>query len=602
MGNHGLLFDTLIFLLATVVFVPIAKKFGLGSVLGYLLAGVVIGPWGLSIIVNAQVILNFAEFGVVLLLFLIGLELNPNRLWTMRRSILGMGGVQVIATSVVLTAIALAFGLYWKSAVVIALGLSLSSTAIVLQILIEKNLLSSPAGNNGFSILLFQDIAVIPMMALIPLLSSGQAEISTQEPVIAALKVVAAVIGIVLGGRYLIRPIFRLIAGSRIPEVFTAFSLLLVIGIALLMQAVDMSMALGTFLAGVLLAESEYRHQLESDIEPFKGLLLGLFFISVGMSIDFGLLLQRPGLILGLVLGLIVVKMIVLFILGRVYKNPPGQNYFFSFVLSQGGEFAFVLFSIASSYSILTAETTSIMVATVALSMMTTPLLMIINEKWIAPRFVTLSTEPAADVFDEDNPVIIAGFGRVGQIVARLLHANKIPTTVIDHSPEHIERVRKFGFKIFYGDASRLDLLHAAGLEKAKLLIIAIDDRQATNLTASLVKQNFPHVTILARAWDMIHAYELLDLGVNIFERETFESALNLGEQALKEIGFNAYYAKRAALKFRRYDYQTLNEMYEIHKDEEQFINRSLKAREELEKLFEADAIELEKKSESGWG
>ena len=368
------------------------------------------------------------------------------------------------------------------------------------------------------------------------------------------------------------------------------------------MQAVDMSMALGTFLAGVLLAESEYRHQLESDLEPFKGLLLGLFFISVGMSIDFGLLFSHPWLIFGIVLALVTIKFLVLFLLGKRTAIPPSQNFFFAALLSQGGEFAFVIFSIATTLTILPPEVSGILIVAVALSMITTPLLLIINEKILIPKFAAQISQQQDDIIDELNPVIIAGFGRFGQIIARLLHASKIPATVIDHSPENIERVRQFGFKVFYGDATRLELLKSAGIENAKLVVLAIDDWEAMTHIAKILKQEYPKLKVIARAWDMIHAYELMDHGVTVIERDTFESALQLGERALQALGYGAFRAKQAAYKFRQHDIAAFYEIYKVHKDEAQLITRSQEAREDLEKLFEVDEMEINKDQDSAWG
>lgn len=601
MDEHGFLFNALMYLAAAVIAVIFAKRMGLGSVLGYLIAGIIIGPWGLRIITNVDDILHFAEFGVVLLLFIIGLELNPKRLWSMRKPIIGIGGTQVLLTTVVIFALALLFKLPWNVALVAAMGLSLSSTAIALQTLTEKNLLSTPAGNAGFSTLLFQDIAVIPMLALIPLLGASPEVSDGTNSWLATLKVIAAITFIVAGGRYLIRPVFRTIANARSREIFTAFSLLLVIGIALLMQAVNMAMALGTFLAGVLLAESEYRHQLEADIEPFKGLLLGLFFISVGMSIDFGLLLNNPTTIIILVVLLIVFKMAVLYGMGRYFKIPPSQNFFFAALLSQGGEFAFVLFGVATDFAAMDNDIAGTLILVVALSMLLTPLLLIINDNWIEPRFANLEEEPKVDIQVEDSQVIIAGFGRFGQIVARLLHANKIPTTIIDHNPNHIERVKKFGFKVFYGDVTRVDLLRAAEADKAKLIVMAIDDHTSSQYAIKNIKKHFPHLTILSRAWDLLHAYDLMDQGIDLFERETFDSALHLGEKTLQQLGYGAHRAHRAAQKFRIHDLDVMTELHKIHKDQEQAISLTQAASKEIERLFATDERMLAENRERGW-
>jgi glutathione-regulated potassium-efflux system ancillary protein KefC len=602
MDQHGLLINTLVYLAAAVVAVPIAKRLGLGSVLGYLIAGVVIGPFGLRLITNVEDILHFAEFGVVLLLFLIGLELNPRRLWGLRKSIIGVGGAQVVSTTLLILGFGMMLGFDWKVSLVAAMGLSLSSTAIALQTLTEKSLMTTPAGNNTFSVLLFQDIAVIPILALLPLLGVEAADAGSGNPLLDTAKVIAVIAAIVVGGHYLIRPVIRYIANTKLPEIFTAFSLLLVIGIALLMQSVDMSMALGTFLAGVLLADSEYRHELETDIEPFKGLLLGLFFISVGMSIDFGLLLQRPGLILALVGGLIAAKMVVILTLGRVLGMLTSQNLMFAFLLAQGGEFAFVIFSVANSFGALDPAIGDVLVAAVALSMLSTPLLMIIHARIVEPRFANLGEQREADVIaNREPPVIIAGFGRFGQIIARLLHANGIATTIIDHNPQQIDRVREFGYKVFYGDASRMDLLHAAGADQARLLILALDDRDAMHDTIAAARQHFPGLKILARAWDMVHAYELLDLGVTVFERETFESALSLGESALVELGFGAYRAKKLSHTFKRQDLKTLYAMHAVHQDQEKLISVRQEANEEMGRKFEVDEQLLQEAEEQDW-
>jgi glutathione-regulated potassium-efflux system ancillary protein KefC len=605
MDNHSILFDSLIYLSAAVLAVPLAKRLGLGSVLGYLLAGVGIGPWGLKLVTDAEAILHFAEFGVVLLLFLIGLELNPTRLWNMRKPILGLGGSQVLISMLLITLVGVVFGLSWQTALVAGMGLSLSSTAIALQTMTEKNLLATRAGNSGFSILLLQDIAVIPMLALIPALGVSTVSSSAEEAEwLDVVIVLVVMLAIIFVGRFLTRPLFRLIAGANSREIFTAFSLLLVIGIAMIMQSIDMSMALGSFMAGVLLAESEYRHQLESDIEPFKGLLLGLFFIAVGMSVDFGLLLTSPWLIIGLTAGLIALKTGVLLLLARLFKLPVSQHAFFAFVLSQGGEFAFVLFGAATGFAAMPKELADLLIVVVAFSMLTTPLLLIINERFIEPRFANIDAIPEDTIPEntQDNPVVIAGFGRFGQIVGRLLHANKIGTTIIDHNPNQIERLRQFGFKVFYGDASRLDLLRAAGLQQTRLFVLAIDDRESGLHTVDLVRKHFPHVRILARAWDLIHVYQLKDHGVQVIERETFDSALRLGESVLVDLGYERHRAHRAAQRFRAYDNELIEELYQVHHDHGQVISISRQARDEIERLLQEDETVISSENDSrGW-
>ncbi len=602
MNEHGLLFNAFVYLLAAVIAVPLSKRLGFGAVLGYLLAGVVIGPWVLGLIRETEDILHFAEFGVVLLLFAIGLELNPKRLWAMRKPILGLGAAQVIISTVLLTAIGKAFGLELPVAVVAAMGLSLSSTAMALQLLTERNLLPTPAGHSGFSVLLFQDIAVIPMLAVIPLMGVDTSDIGNGFDWLALFEAISVILLIIVGGRLALRPVLRLIAATELREVFTAFSLLLVIATALLMQAVGMSMALGAFLAGVLLAESEYRHALESDIEPFKGLLLGLFFIAVGMSIDFGILLRDPVLIAGLALGLIVIKAIVLFVLGRVYGLPSRQLPLFALVLSQGGEFAFVLFGVAQTFGVFPAAITDTLIVTVALSMLTTPLLMVVNDRYITPRLDHRPAPPMDAMEDRGHPVIIAGFGRFGQIVGRLLHANGIDATVLEHDPDHIETLRRFRFKVYYGDACRLDLLRAAGADSAKLLVIAIDEREGALRLAELARQHFPHLHIIARAWDVSHVFELLEQGITTTERETFEGALRLGEEALKRLGFTAWRAKQAAHRFRAHDEETLSELYQHYHDEFDLrIRISADARARLREIMQSDEEDLSSRTDREW-
>ncbi len=600
MDEHHLLLNAIIYLAATVMVVPLAKRLGLGSVLGYLVAGTLIGPWALGLIDNVDDIRHFAEFGVVMLLFIIGLELNPKRLWALRRPILGVGGAQVVLTTILLSVIIFTFGLSFNVSMVVAMGLSLSSTAIALQSLKERNLMATHAGSSTFSVLLFQDIAVIPMLALLPLLGAATTgdDGSWWIGVLSAVGMVAAII---VGGHYLTRPIFRYIARTRLREVFTAFALLLVFGIAMLMAVVDMSMALGAFLAGVLLAESEYRHELEVEIEPFKGLLMGLFFISVGMSINFGLLMVEPVLLLSLVLLLIVAKGVVLWGVSHFCTIPVSQRSLFVFLLSQGGEFAFVLFNVATDSGVLASATSDRLIVVVALSMVTTPLLLILYERVIAPRYINLDQPQQDDAIDDDkNPVIIAGFGRFGRTVGRLLHANGVPTTILDHDPDQIESVRRFGYKVYYGDASRHATLEAAGAANAKLLIIAIDDQEMALQVVDQVNQHFPHIDILARADDNGHAYELMRRGVELFRREYYASALELGEDALKRLGFGAYRAKQAANIFNDYDQALLQELY-ITEASEVRRSLSLQTREQLERVLTADAEELSRSNREGW-
>lgn len=599
MTEYGLLQNAIVYLSASVIAVPIMKRLGLGSVLGYLAAGTAIGPWGFGFVKNVEDIRHFAEFGVVLLLFIIGLELKPKTLWTMRRSIIGTGGSQLLFTSILLLLIGLALGYSFNTSLVVAMGLSLSSTAIALQSLKERNLLATHAGNSTFSVLLFQDIAVIPILALLPALGVVVAD-SGDSAWLGLLKAVGVIAAIVVGGHYLTRPIFRYIANTGMREIFTAFSLLLVFGISLLVNAVGMSMALGAFLAGVLLAESEYRHELEVEIEPFKGLLMGLFFISVGMSIDFGLLLKDPLIILALVVLLVLVKGAVLWLLAKAAKIPKSQSSLFVFLLSQGGEFAFVIFSVASGSGVLQQATVDYLVVIVALSMLSTPFLLLLYQHVIAPRFINLDQPPEPDAIEEDNPVIIAGFGRFGRTVGRLLHANGIATTILDHDPDQIETIRRFGYKVYYGDASRYEILHAAGADKAKLLIITIDDADAVLDIIDQVQKHFPNLTIITRARNNGHVYEILQRGVSLFRRELYESALQLGEEALKQLGFGAYRSKTATQVFHAYDKKLLRELHKTEAPEDRRL-LSLQAREDIEQILTADAEEIAKDNRQGW-
>jgi len=601
MEDHALLFNALIYLLAAVIAVPLSKRVGLGSVLGYLIAGAVIGPWGIGLITNVEDILHFSEFGVVLLLFVIGLELDPRRLWAMRRSILGVGGAQMLLTALLLGCVALLFQVSWQTALIGALGLALSSTAIALQTLTETGKLNTRAGQSGFAVLLFQDIAVIPLLAILPLLAV-QSTAAAGSGINNAAQAFAVIGAIILLGRYLVSPLLRFIAATGLREIFTAFSLLLVIGISLLVNSVGLSMALGAFLAGVVLADSEYRHALEIDIEPFKGLLMGLFFISVGMSVDLGLLTHSPLLILGLVFALVAIKFATLALLGRLTGLALDQNLFFAILLSQGGEFGFVLFAAATQLQVIESAITDYLIVVVTLSMVSTPLLMMFFERVLEPKLLMPSSRSDYDVESQNNPVIIAGFGRFGQIVGRLLHTNQIGTTILDYDPKQVAVLRKYGFKVFYGDASRIDLLRAAGASTAQVLVLATDDRDQILDIVDGVKKEFPHLKIVARAWDMLHAHELLRRDVTLFQRETFAAALNLGEGVLREIGFGAYQAKQAALRFQAYDQKTLQELFVTHRDEPKEHPPYQHAQDGVEELFEADEDTLKSQRDESWG
>ncbi len=589
--EHDVLVNALVYLAAAVVAVPVAKRLGLGAVLGYLLAGIAIGPWGLGLIREVETILHFAEFGVVLLLFVIGLELEPQRLWSLRRSIFGWGSAQVAGVSAVLALAAVLLGVAWQTALIAALGLSLSSTAIALTTMQERNLIPTPAGQAGFSILLFQDIAAIPMIALVPLL--GVADSHAGGGWAGAAKAVAVIAGVVVAGRFLVRPLLRFIAATGMREIFTAFALLLVISISLLMSYAGMSMALGAFMAGVLLADSEYRHALETDLEPFKGLLLGLFFIAVGMSVDFGVFLAQPLRILLLAAGFLALKLLVLWLLAGSFNMAGRQRVLFAFLLSQGGEFAFVVFGAAASARVFDPATANILVLVVALSMVATPLLLILYDRVLEPRWQGRKKR-AADTIDENRGhVIIAGFGRFGQIVGRLLHANQVPLTMLDHDPDNVDTLRRFGFHVFYGDATRTDLLHAAGAARARALVLSIDGVEDSLKLAAAVRAEFPDLPILARARNVTHYYQLMDLGVTVIERETFDSALMLGRRVMEELGFGAYLARQAAMRFREHNVKSVLDVYPYYKDSEQYVSMARRAREELNAMFERDFVAM---------
>ena len=600
--EHSLLTNALVYLAAAVVAVPLSKRLGMGTVLGYLAAGILIGPYGLKLIANVEDALHFAEFGVVLLLFLIGLELEPDRLWALRRPIFGWGGAQVILVAAALFGAALLAGINWKLALIAGLGLSLSSTAIALASLEERNLMPTPAGQAGFAILLFQDIAAIPMIAIVPLLGIPDEAGSSGNFWLATFKVVGVLAGIIVGGRYLVRPLLQVIARTDTREIFTAFALLLVIAIGLLMQWIGMSMALGAFMAGVLLADSEYRHALETDLEPFKGLLLGLFFIAVGMSVDFAVFLAHPWLILGLVAGFLLIKTAVLYILSRVFGMARGQHLQFALLLSQGGEFAFVVFGAAATARVFSDDTASTLVVVVALSMVVTPLVLMAYDK-LSARQEGAGAKPEADAIEpNEDHVIVAGFGRFGQIVGRFLNANGVKLTVLDHDPDQIEVLRRFGFKVFYGDATRADLLRAAGAARARALVVAIDDIEDSLDLVETVRREWPELQIFARARNVTHWYQLMDRGVTMIERETFESALQLGRTVLTTgLGHNAYRIRQAALKFRKHNIANVQAVYPYYKDREQYVSIAKRAREELEEMIARDRRAQEGETRHDW-
>jgi glutathione-regulated potassium-efflux system ancillary protein KefC len=586
--------NSLIYLGAAVLVVPLSRALGLGSIIGYLAAGIAIGPWGLGLVTNVDDILHFAEFGVVLMLFLVGLELEPRRLWSLRRPIFGWGSAQVVGCAALLFAAAMLAGASWRVALVASLGLALSSTAIALQVMGERNLLPTSAGQAGFSILLFQDVAAIPILALLPLLA-GTADVDAGDGWIGALKIVAVVAGIILGGRLVIRPLLRWIAKSKTPEIFTAASLLLVVAIAALMQLVGLSMALGAFLAGVLLAESEYRRELETDIEPFKGLLLGLFFIAVGMSIDFGVILRSPGLMAAIVLGLLVLKAVVIYTVARLMRLPVQDRPVFTLLLAQGGEFAFVVFQAAAGSQVLSAETASLLIGAVAISMLLSPLLLVAIDRLLMPRFMAGHARVLEELSEPQHaPIIIAGFGRYGQIIGRLLNAQGLAATVLDHDADMIEAARSFGYKVFYGDASRLDLLRTAGAAEARVLVIAVDDIRQSLAIVRLAQEHFPQLEIVARARDVTHWNELRDLGVMRVERELFESSLRSGRTVLEVLGYAPGEARRQAMRFRRHNVALFEAMYPHHKDRAKIIAVVKQGRAQLEEQMARERAERE--------
>lgn len=613
MHGDGFFFSAFVYLAAAVIAVPLAKRLGLGSVLGYLVAGIVIGPFGLGLVgEEGQDVMAFAEFGVVMMLFLIGLELQPRRVWQLRAPILGLGGLQLVVTAVALAGIGLAAGFGFRAGLAAGLILALSSTAIVLQTLNEKGLMRTAGGQSAFSVLLFQDLAVIPLLALLPLLApSGVAAaghgdalawIDTLPAWNRALVVLGAVAIIVVGGRYPLRVAFRAIARTGVREVFVAAALLLVIGIALLMELVGLSPALGTFLAGVVLADSEYRHELESDIEPLKGLLLGLFFIAVGVAIDFRLILERPGTIASLTAGLMIAKFVVLIGLARLFRLGTDQGVLFAAALAQGGEFAFVLFSFAGQTGVLEPAVTGPLVAVVALSMALTPLVLLVNERLIQPRFGTRErTARPADVIEEENRVIVAGFGRFGSIVGRLLTANGVGTTVLDVDSDRVELLRRLGLRVFYGDATRYDLLASAGAARAELLVLALDDPAEIRNLVRTARKHFPNLTILARAFDRPDLYELVDDGVVHAYRDTLDTSLRMGVDALRLLGFRAYQAQRAAQRFRRDDEAATRELGGLRHDRRRYLTVARERIAELERVLRAEIDDREDTRDLGW-
>ena len=594
---------SLIYLGAAVLAVPLARLLGLGSIIGYLAAGIAIGPWGLGLVTDPKAMLSFAEFGVVLMLFLVGLELEPRRLWALRRPIFGWGSVQLFGSAAVMAGLAFAAGVDWRLAAVAGLGLGMSSTAIGLGVLNERNLMATTAGRNVLSVSLLQDVAAIPILALLPLLAVAGAA-SDGGGWLGAAKALGVITAIIFGGRLLLRPALRWIARSKTPEIFTAAALLLVVATAALMHGVGLSMALGAFLAGVLLAESEYRRELETDIEPFKGLLLGLFFIAVGMSIDFAVVARNPGLVAAVVAGFLVVKGAVVWAMARAMPVPLAERPVFVILLAQGGEFGFVVFQAALGAQVIDPESASLLLAAVAMSMLLTPLLLVLSDRLLAPRLAARAAGPQMDEIAEEQhaPVIICGFGRYGQIVGRLINAAGLSATVLEHDAEQVEAVRRFGWLAFYGDATRLDLLRTAGAARARAIVVAMDDSEQCLAVVDLAQQHFPQAALVVRArnatdWTALHLH-----GVQHIERETLDSALMSGRSVLEVMGWQPHAARTQALRFRQHSIDIMKKMAPHLDDEKKLIAVAKQGRAQLEETWARERAERQGQSQRpGW-
>ncbi|MCK6264311.1 monovalent cation:proton antiporter-2 (CPA2) family protein [Vibrio sp. ZSDE26] len=623
----SLFLQAFIYLIAAVIAVPIAKRLGLGSVLGYLIAGVIIGPVIGLVGEETTTIQHFAEFGVVMMLFLVGLELEPKMLWAMRNRLMGLGGLQVVGTTAAVMAIALLFGLVWSLALTVGLIFALSSTAIVLQTFNEKGLNKTEGGKNAFSVLLFQDIAVIPMLAFIPLLALPELVESAQNAAADAsqhheelslvvglpgwaygLVIMASIASVVVGGHYLSRPLFRFVASSGLREIFTATALMLVVGIAALMSLVGLSPALGTFLAGVVLANSEFRHELESNIDPFKGLLLGLFFITVGAGIQFSTLFEQFFLIMSLTVGVMLLKGVILFVLGLIFKVKGSDLWLFALSLAQAGEFGFVLLGFSVQNHVLPTELAQTLSLVVALSMFFTPALFILFDKVILPKYQDKSNEREADTIEESGTVIIVGIGRFGQIVNRLLVSNNIKTVVLDHQANQVDVVRRIGTKAYYGDATRPDLLHTAGIEEAKVIVIGLDNPESSVELVKYVKHTYPHISIIARAFDRGHGYRLRQAGADYIELETYHSALESGGQVMKVMGLHPFYVEQQKVTYKRVEQKKSDLLYDAWKDDsegERFDNNYrdlfMHLEQYMAKEMQVDRSDKHTKAERGW-
>jgi monovalent cation:proton antiporter-2 (CPA2) family protein len=615
MHEESFIYQAFVYLCAAVVAVPIAKKMGLGSVLGYLLAGIIIGPFALGLVgEEGQDVLHFAEFGVVMMLFLIGLELQPAILWKMRIPILGFGGIQVLITTLIITILAIVLvDLAWQTSLAIGLSLALSSTAIAIQTLSEKGLLKTEGGQNAFSVLLFQDIAVIPILAILPFLAVAEpafpvdvvshGNLIEDLPIVFRTLIIVGLIGFIfIAGKYLMAPAFRIIAQTRLPELFTAAALLLVVGITLAMTQVGLSPALGTFLAGVVLAQNEYRHELEANIAPFKGLLLGLFFIAIGASLDFELIINQPLEILALTFILLLIKLTVLLGIGRFFKMSANSNFLFSFSLAQGGEFAFVLFSYGLQNGVMSTSEANPLIAAVVLSMALTPVMMLINERVLQPRYSSKSSPSTSDEsINQRCPVIIAGFGRYGSTIGRFLQANGIQATYLDTDPANVELLRKMGLQVYYGDASRQDLMHAAGAETARLLIIAVDDPAKTLNIVDTAQKHFPHLKIISRSKSWDESYDLLDRGIDKVFREYLDTSLYMAAEALSSMGVRKYQVQRALKLFRKHDEHFLRQLADLRHEQNAYISSVREHINDLQRMLQEDQVFWNTHRDAGW-
>lgn len=615
----NLLLAIFVLLATTVLLVPVFKWLGLGTILGYLAAGVLIGPYGLSLVSDTELIHQIAEFGIVMMLFLIGLEVDGTELWRMRNKVVGLGLTQMVATSAVVAVLARVIGFAWPDAIVVGLALAMSSTAIAMQSIDQRSITKTDTGRASLAILLVQDVAVIPVLAIIPLLTNmGGVPIEAMgEEVLDAVDnpidwwlafvVVGAFIAALFGSRFVIRPLMGWLARTRVPEAFTAFALALVIGAALATESLGLSPALGAFLGGVLLADSEYRHELESNLEPFKGLLLGLFFITVGMSIAFNVVVENPLVVIAVLIALIGLKALVLYVLATFFRMHAAERLLLAVLLSQAGEFAFVVLQFARTAGNLSGPEVELLTVVVALSMATTPLLLFLYDRLLAPRFNTPASTPDPSdlppgpaVDDPHDKVIVLGYGRFGQIVTRMLRAQGFEMTLIDDDPAQIELVRRFGVKVFYGDGGRLEILRAAGADKARMVVITTAGGDRILGIAELIRRHFPDVIVAARAVDRAHAHDLMALGVHVIERETFRSAIRLGELALVALGQDDAKAKRVADAFEKHDTRMLQESYAVRHDQAAYIGFVRRSTEMLDAVMRADRENAERDEEAG--